>query len=296
MTRDSLAVTPFWDYWIEHSHKRIENMWAKSKEPSGNPRYRPQYIFEIAREYWQLMLERYSRGDSIGELAQYFSGLLDAWEESERLGIGVFTTEQQVSRHSWTTNLDKYIVCFWLTGFALVLKIPDDQWRRLVTLMGNEGEDVLLDRIIASRDPNRPIGTVLCHPKPYRRLLDAINASPADQPRMLRLFVKNWYSELDRPPKKSGVTAIDGRPYWYGFNEHIEGGAYFGFWCVEAVAAVEAFELDDSLCLGLPHYPGDLLRPDGPTTHASEESAEPVEAEHPRPVRSSLLKRLFGRE
>jgi hypothetical protein len=162
--------------------------------------------------------------------------------------------------------------------------------------MGNEGEDVLLDRIIASRDPDRRIGTALCHPKPYRRLLDAVNASPADQPRMLRLFVENWYTELDRPPKKGGVTAIYDRPYWYGFDEYIEGGAYFGFWCVEAVGAVKAFELDDSLCLGLPHYPGDLLRPDGPTTHASEESAEPVEAEHPRPVRSSLLKRLFGKE
>jgi hypothetical protein len=27
--------------------------------------------------------------------------------------------------------------------------------------------------------------------------------------------------------------------------------------------------LDDSLCLGHAHYPGDLLRPDGPSTHPS---------------------------
>ncbi|WP_109484273.1 PoNi-like cognate immunity protein, partial [Paraburkholderia sp. C35] len=265
MTRDALASHAYWDQWIEHSQKRIETMWAKSKEPSSDPRYRPQYLFEIAKEYWQLMFERYSRGDSVSELVQYFPGLLDAWEDSERLGTTVFSSEQQVSRRSWTKNLDKYIVCFWLTGLALALDIPDDQWNRLTALMGNEGEDVLLDRIISSRDHGRRIGTVLCHPKPYARLLDAINARPPDQPHILRKFVENWYAELDRPSKKGGVTAIFDRPYWYGFDEFIEGGAYFGFWCVEAVAAVKAFQLDDSLCLGSPHYPGDLLRPGGPT-------------------------------
>jgi hypothetical protein len=296
MTRDLIAPKTYWDKWITFSEDEIAKMIARCKEPPGDPRYRPQYVFEIVREYWQLMFERYSRGDSVRELAQYFPKLLDAWEESERLGVGVFTPEQQVSRHSWTTNLDHYIVCFWLTGFALALEIPDDQWRRLVALMGNEGEDALLDRVIASRDRDRRIGTGLRHPKPYRRLLDAVNASPADQPRMLRLFVENWYVELDRPPKKGGVTAIYDRPYWYGFAENIEGGAYFGFWCVEAVAAARAFKLDDSLCLGLPHYPGDLLRPDSPTTHTSAVAGEPAGTGQSPPVKQNLLRRLFGKK
>lgn len=80
MTRDALAPQAYWNQWIEHSHTRIETMWAKSGEPSGDPRYRPQYLFEIAKEYWQLMFDRYSRGDTVSELAQYFPGLLDAWE------------------------------------------------------------------------------------------------------------------------------------------------------------------------------------------------------------------------
>lgn len=299
MTRDLLAPTPYWDHWIDHSHNRIEHMWAKCKEPPSNPRYRPQYVFEIAREYWQLMLERYSRGDPVRELVRYFPGLLDAWEESERLGADVFTPEQQFSRHSWATNLDNYIVCFWLTGLALALDIPDDQWRRLVVLMGNEGEDALLDRVIASRDPGRRIGTVVCHPIPYARLLEAIDASPPEKPRLLRTFVENWYAELNRAPKRGGVAAIYDRPYWYGFSQNIEGGAYFGFWCVEAVAAVKAFGLDDSLCLGQPHYPGDLLRPDGPTTHVSDSSAQGAVAAvagQSRTALQSLLKRLLGKK
>ncbi|CAG9232364.1 conserved hypothetical protein [Paraburkholderia sabiae] len=296
MTRDQLATHAYWDRWIEHSRKRIDTMWAKSREPSGDPRYRPQYLFEIAREYWQLMFERYSRGDTVSELAQYFPGLLDAWEQSEQFGMEVFSPEQQVSRRSWTTNLDKYIVCFWLTGLALALDIPDDQWNRLTALMGNEGEDVLLDRIISSRDHGRRIGTVLCHPKPYARLLDAINARPPDQPHMLRQFVENWYAELNRSAKKGGGVAIYDRPYWYGFDELIEGGAYFGFWCVEAVAAVKVFQLDDNLCLGLPHYPGDLLRKPGTTSEELDELAEHLTKTNLSPVRRSLLRRFFRRE
>ncbi|WP_254603615.1 PoNe immunity protein domain-containing protein [Burkholderia lata] len=250
MTRDSLAPRYYWDKWIEYSHNRIADMQTRCKEPSANPGYRPQYVFEMALNHLELILNRYSRGDSVSVLSQHLPGLLDAWEESVMLGESVFTDEQKALRRSWARNLDFYIISFWLVGLALTLEIPEDQWRRLIALIGNEGEDVLLDRVIASRDHNRKIGTELRHPKPYRRLLDAVDAPAAGQAKQLRLFVENWYRELDRPPKKGGVPAVYDKPYWYGFDEYIEGGAYFGFWCVEAAAAVKAFSLDDSQCRG----------------------------------------------
>ena len=59
---------------------------------------------------------------------------------------------------------------------------------------------------------------------------------------------------------------------------------------------MKAFALDDSLCVGLPHYPGDLLRPNGPSTHkidalahaASNETAtRQTWAERPRKALSA---------
>ena len=41
---------------------------------------------------------------------------------------------------------------------------------------------------------------------------------------------------------------------------------------MEAVVAVKVFNLDDSLCLGHEHYPGDLLRPKVPTTHINKKN------------------------
>jgi hypothetical protein len=185
-------------------------------------------------------------------------------------------------------------------GLALALEIPDDQWRRLLALIGNEGEDELLDRVIASRQPERKIGNKLCHSKPYQRLLDAVKAPQDKQAKMLFTFVDKWYKELNRPPKKSlsEQTAMYDRPYWYTYGDrNFEGGAYFGRWCVEAVAAAKAFGIDDSLCLGHEHYPGDLLRPDGPSTHPTREADihTPTQTE-PVVVKPGLLSRLFGRK
>jgi hypothetical protein len=269
MMRDGLNDASWMNHWIAFDEDAIAKRVEICSTPSANPAFRPQFIFELALKHLHLLLRRYSRGDPITELQAHFQPLLDAWEEAEHLGVSVWTPEIQHSRHAWSVNLDHYIDCFWLTGLALSLNIPDAHWQRLLKLMGNEGEDALLDRVIAARQPDRKIGTTLCHPKPYQRLLDAVQAPAGQQPALLREFVTHWYAELDRPPKKglSRMTAMYDRPYWYAYDQ--ADGAYFGFWCIEAVAAVKALGLDDSLCLGLRHYPGDLLRPQGPSTHSA---------------------------
>ena len=300
MIRAPLGSLPYWDKWVAYGDERIQQVLMALEKPSGNPSYRPQYIFQLAQENWHQVIRRYSRGDSISELIQYFPHLLSAWEEAERLGKTVWTEEQQYTRHAWVVNFDHYIICFWLVGLALALDIPDDQWHRLLALIGNEGEDALLDRIIASRSPSRKIGSALCYKKPYARLLAAIDAPAAEQPEKLKDFVEHWYKELGTGAKsgRAAQAVPYPHPYWYKYGDtNFEGGAYFGRWCVEAVAAVKAFGLDDTACLGHEHYPGDLLRPNGPSTHPlREELALPTVADKPEPSpKRSLLARILGR-
>lgn len=228
------------------------------------------------------------------ELASHLVPCVTDWEEAERLGKPIWTPAIQHSRHAWSVNLDHYIRCFWLVGLALALNVDEALWQRLLALIGNEGEDALLDRVIASRQPGRKIGATLCHPKPYQRLLDAINAPKPKQPLLLKAFVEHWYQALDSPPEPgmSRATKIWQRPYWYEFHK-VE-GAYFGYWCIEAVAAVKAFGIDDTPCCGLPHYPGDLLRPDGPTTHPTPTPALQVQIEKQIEPHVSLGDRLRG--
>lgn len=290
MIRAPMGDPAFWNKWGEFRLKTIEDEEITFQTPSANPTYRPQYVLNNVHHRLRYLLSLYSSGAPIHSLAQHFPGLLDAWELSNRLSDEVCQENKLQTCRDWDfslTNLNHYNWCFWLVGLALALEIPDNQWQRLLTLIGGSGEDVLLDRVIASRSPERRIGTVLLHAKPYARLLKAVDADSGQQATLLRDFVDHWYAELKRPPPKNRKAPTI-EPFWYIYGDPekhpLEKGSYFGRWCIEAVAAVKAFGLDDGLCLGHEHYPGDLLRPDGPSTHPKRE--EP---------KAGLIARLFGK-
>lgn len=288
MIRAPLGEREYWQKRVTFDQKVVVENLELLKQPSKNPHYDPQFSLDLTERYLRLILRRYSRGDTISELGQHFAGLLDAWELSNKLADELnaelkpgqgwdhshLGTAAQVSSQprghtdprSWffsLSDLNHYIWCFWLVGLALLLNIPDEQWQRLLELIGGEGEDTLLDRVIASRQPNWKIGNILLHPKPYSRLLKAIDAEKEAQPTLLKEFVENWYSEIDRKGDK--------QPYWYIYGDPekhpLEMGSYFGRWCIEATVATKVFNLDDAFCFGHENYPGDLLRPDGETTH-----------------------------
>lgn len=263
MMRDALATIEYWIKWINFEGDAISKRIKLIGEPSKNLSYEPQYVRDLAFKHVKLALRHYSLGVPVNQLLQYFDSLIHYWEESERLGKEVWTPEQQRIRHTWSINLDFYIDCFWLVGLALALEIPESQWHRLIVLIGNDGQDELLDRIIKTRSPHRRVGDSLCYPKPYAQLLKAADAKVSAQPALLAKFVSYWYQDV-------GSAARSGRekqavpykkPYWHSYHSPMK-GAYFGYWCLEAVAAVKAFGLDDSQCVGHPHYPGDLLRRD----------------------------------
>jgi Domain of unknown function (DUF1911)/Domain of unknown function (DUF1910) len=291
VTRDNRRQQAWFDEWVAYDQTQIERVREILQTPAVDSSHEPQYVYQQAQRYLHLLLRRYSRGDAIDELKPYIAPLLDTWEQAEELGKAVWTESQQYTRHAWKVNLDHYINCFWLVGLGLSLEIGEDHWRRLLALIGNEGEDRLLDRIIASRQTARRIGDTLCHPKPYARLQAAIDAPQAQQAALLADFVQHWYAELDRAPLpgREEATRMYTRPSWYRFHEFE--GAYFGYWCIEAVAAVKAFGIDDTPCLGMPNYPGDLLRPAGPSNDSPV--SKPPAAPPAEPAgRGTLLRKL----
>lgn len=271
MIRAPLGDKSYWERAISNGWNSISLVEEALTKPSGNPAYRAEFVWGLTQDHPRQTLTQYSRGDAIAQLYNPFPKVLDAWELSNR--EAEFIEREYKPKHvrAWAFRLDyleHYNWCFWLVGLAMVFDIPEDQWTRLVALIGGEGEDELLDRVMATRQKGRPIGSKLLHKKPYARLLKAINSAPEQQAALLRDFVDHWYAELKRPHNK----AI----WWYDYGNPelnpLEKGSYFGRWCVEAVAAVKAFGLDDSLCLGHEHYPGDLLRPQGPSTHKQSSS------------------------
>lgn len=263
-------------------------------------------LYKLAAKQVRITLHRYSRGDPVGSLPRHFGPMLDAWEQAERSAAHLWSAEQQQERHDWALNFDFYIISFWLVGLALAFEVEDGPWTRLLALIGNEGNDALLDRVIASRTPGRVIGSELRHAVPYARLLACLAAPATERPALLAAFVDRWYVELGRREapvhqvrEPGGSGALGHRlqtgdrsteaPYWHG--HHTLDGGYFGYWCLEAVAAVKAFGIDDTACRGHRHYPGDLVHGDADDlTDPAPSAGEPRPRSRPRP-----LARWFGR-
>jgi len=266
MIRAPLGDKAYWNERVANRWNSITMAEEQLKTPAVWKQYEAEYLWGYTQDHPRQTLTQYSRGDPIAQLYNPFPKVLDAWEQSNREAEHIEREYKPEHVRAWEFRLDyleHYNWCFWLVGLALVFNIPNDQWDRLVALIGGEGEDQLLDRVIATRQKERPIGGKLLHKKPYARLLKAVESAPDQQAPLLRDFVDHWYAELKRPYNKT--------IWWYDYGDPevnpLEKGSYFGRWCVEAVAVVKAFGLDDSLCLGHEHYPGDLLRPQGPSTH-----------------------------
>jgi len=262
MNRAPLGNTTYWDGRVKKFSERIaadkSNMGFKSKNPASEP----EYWFNHARYSFRLIMLRYSRGDAIDMLLQdSFVDLLDSWEHSNLRAAEWHATSGAPDPRSWRfslKDLNFYNWCFWVAGLALLLEVPEEQWTRLLALIGRQGEDRLLDRVLSTRQGARKIGTVVLHPKPYARLLRAIEAPRFEQAGLLLEFVQHWYAELQRKPGAELWWHVYGDPKRHPLDK----GSYFGRWCIEAAVVAKMMEVDDSLCLAEEHYPGALLHPE----------------------------------
>ncbi|MCQ4317774.1 DUF1911 domain-containing protein [Stutzerimonas zhaodongensis] len=298
MVRDLKGSADYWSEWVDYGDQYIAEAKQTAAQQNADPNYLPQYLFTIAQKHWHQMLRRYSAGCRVDTLAIYFPGLLDAWECSEQLGREIWSKEQQVIRSSWKLNLDHYISCFWLVGLGLTLDIPDDQWSRLIALIGNEGQDRLLDKIISKRSPARVIRDEVLYPTPYALLLNAIEAPVEKQALLLKQFVESWFDGLGAAVRnaKHGQAAKVTYPYWYKYgDENFAGGAYFGRWCVEAAVAAKVFRVDDALCVGNQHYPVDLIHLPRNETDSSVQAEVMTERSAQPSAKRGLIARLLSR-
>lgn len=266
MIRAPWGNKQYWDQRVKNRLNSINMAEEQLKLPSGAPNYRAEYVWGYTVDHPRQTLTQYSRGDAVRDLYNPFPKVLDAWELSNREADAICRREGVKTCRAWTfalSNLQYYQWCLWLVSLALLFEIDEGQWQRLLALVGGEGEDAVLDRLIATRSPGRTQGKKVLHKKPYARLLATMRAQPDRQAQSLRDFVEHWYAELQRP--------YDEDIWWYDYGNPevnpLEKGSYFGRWCVEAVAVAKALRIDDSLCLGHEHYPGDFLRPNGPSTH-----------------------------
>lgn len=245
--RDMLMNQAFFDKWIPWQQAAIkEDIEYVSTKPVNDPKKTALYIFsQIFMGCRRLLIRRYSRGDDIAELKAYIPELIKIWEWAYETEVNAYTSEELDRQKNFSRNFDYYIVCFWLASFGITLNISDDLFQRMIKIIGNEGQDALFDRMVATRMPSRKIGEKLLYPRPYQPLSAALDAPVGKQGALLTKFLNNWYPQM----KRAG---------WHDCHTGLDGGGYFGYWCFEAVGVVKAFGIDDTSFRDMPYYPKDL--------------------------------------
>ena len=144
MIRAPMGNLAYWNKRTDFLEPLIKDNIELLKAVSVNPLYNPQFSFNLSDSHLRLIILRYSKGDAIASLSKPFTGLLDAWELSNKLAAELNANlkpgEVWDHRHSlsapmptvdsrghtdprsWIFELswlNHYNWCFWLVGLAL---------------------------------------------------------------------------------------------------------------------------------------------------------------------------------
>ncbi len=113
-----------------------------------------------------------------------------------------------------------------------------------------DGADAVIEELLKFFMPDRPSLDYWTWDRPYRTLLDAINAEdPANRSKLMKKYVSGWYKSMK------------GRATFWGKHEKIElnFSPYHGYWAMCAGAFSYLYGIDDSSYRDEIVYPKDMV-------------------------------------
>jgi hypothetical protein len=197
--------------------------------------------FDLVRDYLSLLYSHYSRGFAVATLQSDLVHVLEAWEALRAVDT------DEVYLNSFKNDMTDYVEGLGLLSLAVLLHCDASVVSRLVVCIGNEGKDLLYERLVARLlgPQKRKPATKLLYPKAYQPLYDALDAPAEEQPLLMQQFVQQWYKRL-------------GKVGWHDAHKGPQGGGFKGYWCWEAAGVAYAFGISDASFRELPYYPKDL--------------------------------------
>ncbi len=195
------------------------------------------FLYTNFRSRYQQIFLGYSLGEDMAQMEARFPAVVETYE--------IYLRDKEAAATD-LADLDEYIVSLWLVGFAILFKVDDASWRRLLACIGNEGRDALFEALVATRTPGRKPAAGLLHAAIFQPLVDAVAAEGSARDALVKRYLKAWYKALKST-------------YWVDSHKGPKGGGFFGYWAVEVAGVVKAFGMDDTAFRDMPYYPRDLL-------------------------------------
>ena len=222
------------EYFDEYIEKQIKN-YKEFKELLDDDRVleeRLQLLKEMIFDYKsEIVIARYSRGDSIDEIVSDYNELLVFWKA---------TCNMESIQGAYEQSL-------WYLSIGILLGEKESLKEIRKTLEKNKINDWLFNFLLYFNGNNidQIRGELLGHKK-YQSLKKAI--CTLDRKQLIHYLDKEWYPGF----KDFG---------WYDSHKNTKRGhnLYFGYWCFEAGAIVKLLKWNDSDFKEQQYYPYDLV-------------------------------------
>jgi hypothetical protein len=140
------------------------------------------------------LIAGYSAGVAVDELRTRYSKTIEA--------LGAYQRVEGYEAHTFK-HFDAYVHALWLVALAILLDIDDAGLKAAIIQIRNGAQDVVFDRLLALRMPDRAKTAKLMYPRPYKPLLVALDAPLEDRSAHVAKFLKGWL------PGMKGT-------YWHG--------------------------------------------------------------------------------
>jgi len=234
--RSSMFDAAFYERKVALREKFIDTFAKKAADPTTAPAHRASLLYNRFRLHLELVILRYTRGESVAAVQAEWPGALAAFTDYRRA--------PQAEPFDFLL-FDNYILGLWLVSLAILVRVNDETWAQLVTQLDNEGRDAVVERLIATRQKGRKQTSTVMYPNPYRELLAAMDNKDAATSH-LQAFLKEYYSNMSRA-------------YWHDSDKQNKDPAFFGYWAFELAAIVKALNIDDTSFHDHLYYPKDLV-------------------------------------
>ncbi len=232
--REAFKEQTYFDHRIWFYQRDIDELNATLGIVDIGEPQKNQLNSNLFKKTLELIILRYSQGENIKILKEDFSEIIE-FLSNYYLEAGKLLDFK---------ILEEYEMALWMVSLALLFKIPDDDFKRLVKVLGNENKDFLYEYIVGQRIINRELPDNILYPLPYHDLVESVKHKPIDRSVKVYEFLKNYYYSMEDT-------------YW--FNSHLKDEGFFGYWCFALAAIVKINDMDDILFADHMFYPRDLL-------------------------------------
>ncbi|RZK31957.1 MAG: DUF1911 domain-containing protein [Hymenobacter sp.] len=161
-----------------------------------------------------LFISSYSRGYAVADLQQNLHALIATWERQRQADVA------NVYNADFKDDISGYEQALWVLTWTYLLGLGEAATQRLLACIGNAGQDILFERLVAKILPGtvRKEAKKLLYPKVYQPLLAATEADPAQQQALLPSFLQQWYGKMRNAD-------------WHNAHLGPDGGGFDGYWC-----------------------------------------------------------------